>query len=304
MPRTRSEGPPEFSKHEYHRKVPRGSELERFPGTFEISVIDNPLFVEEAMARDEQTFGDIFQSGANHPEDFAYAGNVNIPPHFISLVNGGSLFYGREDEDPISHLNAFYELTSNHRPQGVPHDRIKRALFSFSLRDRAREWYDSLPGYNVETFEELKGKFLKEYNSPAKIEKLRDAITSFQQQGDETFAEAWRRFSDLLKKCPSHGLANGRDLIKFYQGLTNESMTLVNASAGGDLDSKTCEEVRALFQRIADSQKNWYNPRRVPEKRTDTFGATVEMERMNTIESQLANITTQLASVAKAVTSM
>ncbi|XP_042029916.1 uncharacterized protein LOC121776819 [Salvia splendens] len=252
-----------------------------------------------------EKFGDTVRSGVDHSGNFAYAtDNISIPPHYISLVNGGTLFHGREDEEPISHLNAFYELTMNHRPANVPHDNIKRALFPFSLRDKAREWYDSLPGYNVATFEDLKSKFLLEYNSPMKIERLRDAITSFRQQDDESFAEAWKRFTEMLRKCPSHGLASGRDLVKFYQGLNNESMGLINASTGGDLDNKTHEEVRTLFQKLADNQRNWYNPRRGVEKKGNTFGASVESERMTAVEAQLANISTQMTSVVKAVSSM
>ncbi|XP_042041808.1 uncharacterized protein LOC121787200 [Salvia splendens] len=252
-----------------------------------------------------EKFGDTVRSGVDHPGNFAYAtDNISIPPYYISLVNGGTLFHGREDEEPISHLNAFYKLTMNHRPANVPHDNIKRALFPFSLRDKTREWYDSLSGYNVATFEDPKSKFLLEYNSPMKIERLRDAITSFQQQDDESFAETWKRFTEMLRKCPSHGLAPGRDLVKFYQGLNNESMGLINASTGGDLDNKTHEEVRTLFQKLAGNQRNWYNPRRVVEKKGNTFGASVESERMTAVEAQLANISTQMASVVKAVSSI
>ena len=68
--------------------------------------------------------------------EFAYANdNANIPPHNISLVNGGNVFHGRDDEDPMSHLNVFYELTNSHRPPNVEHHRIKRTLFPFSLRE-------------------------------------------------------------------------------------------------------------------------------------------------------------------------
>ncbi|XP_042059663.1 uncharacterized protein LOC121804200 [Salvia splendens] len=108
----------------------------------------------------------------------------------------------------------------------------------------------------------------------------------------------------MLRKCPSHGLAPGRDLVKFYQGLNNESMRLINASTDGDLDNKTHEEVRTLFQKLADNQRNWYNPRRVVEKKGNTFGASVESERMAAVEAQLANISTQMTSVVKAVSSM
>ncbi|XP_041995870.1 uncharacterized protein LOC121745992 [Salvia splendens] len=249
--------------------------------------------------------GDTLRSGIEYPGEFAYANdNVNIPPHYISLVNGGNLFHGRDDEDPVSHLNAFYELTNSHRPPNVEHHRIKRALFPFSLREKARAWYDSLPGYNIATFQELKSLFLLEYNSPMKIEKLREEITSFRQKYDESFAEAWKRFTEMLRKCPSHGLAPGHDLLKFYKGLNNEGMGLVTAGSNGNLDDLTHDEVRAVFQRLANNQRNWNNPRRAAEKAGDTFGATKDTERVAAIEAQLADISTQMSSMTKAVKSL
>ncbi|XP_042025943.1 uncharacterized protein LOC121773085 [Salvia splendens] len=250
-------------------------------------------------------FGDTLRSGIEYPGEFAYANdNVNIPPHYISLVNGGNLFHGRDEEDPVSHLNAFYELTNSHRPPNVEHHRIKRALFPFSLREKARAWYDSLPGYNIATFQELKTLFLLEYNSPMKIEKLREEITSFRQKYDESFAEAWKRFTEMIRKCPSHGLAPGHDLLKFYKGLNNEGTGLVTAGSNGNLDDLTHDEVRALFQRLANNQRNWHNPRRAAEKVGDTFGATKDAERVTAIEAQLADISTQMSSMTKAVKSL
>ncbi|XP_042043332.1 uncharacterized protein LOC121788789 [Salvia splendens] len=186
----------------------------------------------------------------------------------------------------MSHLNAFYELTNSHRPPNVEHHRIKRALFPFSLREKARAWYDSLPGYNITTFQELKSLFLLEYNSPMKIEKLREEITSFRQKYDESFAEAWKRFTEMLRKCPSHGTR------------------LVTAGSNGNLDDLTHDEVRALFQRLANNQRNWHNPRRAAEKAGDTFGATKDAERVTAIEAQLADISTQMSSMTKAVKSL
>ncbi|XP_042003634.1 uncharacterized protein LOC121752574 [Salvia splendens] len=250
-------------------------------------------------------FGDTLRSGIEYPGEFAYANdNVNIPPHYISLVNGGNLFHGRDEEDPVSHLNAFYELTNSHRPPNVEHHRIKRALFPLSLREKARAWYDSLPGYNIATFQELKTLFLLEYNSPMKIEKLREEITSFRQKYDESFAEAWKRFTEMIRKCPSHGLAPGHDLLKFYKGLNNEGTGLVTAGSNGNLDDLTHDEVRALFQRLANNQRNWHNPRRAAEKVEDTFGATKDAERVTAIEAQLADISTQMSSITKAVKSL
>ncbi|XP_042009222.1 uncharacterized protein LOC121757808 [Salvia splendens] len=318
---TRSQGTPPFGLLCYQRRRRvRDSEFEIFPD-YPSPIRSNSLFGlsaerdqesdTESMAENNEIpppvgrFGDTLRSGIEYPGEFAYANdNVNIPPHYISLVNGGNLFHGRDEEDPVSHLNAFYELTNSHRPPNVEHHRIKRALFPFSLREKARAWYDSLPGYNIAIFQELKTLFLLEYNSPMKIEKLREEITSFRQKYDESFAEAWKRFTEMIRKCPSHGLAPGHDLLKFYKGLNNEGTGLVTAGSNGNLDDLTHDEVRALFQRLANNQRNWHNPRRAAEKVGDTFGATKDAERVTAIEAQLADISTQMSSMTKAVKSL
>ncbi|XP_042048627.1 uncharacterized protein LOC121794481 [Salvia splendens] len=274
---TRSQGTPPFGLLCYQRKRgSRGPEIEIYPG-YQSPVRENPVFSScsesnswieseaESMARNEYN---------------------DAPPPVGSLVNGGNLFHGHDDEDPMSHLNAFYELTNSHRPPNVEHHRIKRALFPFSLREKAREWYDSLPDYNIATFEELKSKFLLEYNSPMKIEKLREEITSFWQKYDESFAEALKRFTDLLRKCPSHGLAPRHDLL----------------SLSGNLDDLTHDEVRAHFQRLANNQRNWHNPREVTVG--NTFGATKESERVSAIEAQMVDFSTQISSMTKVVKSL
>ncbi|XP_042046613.1 uncharacterized protein LOC121792653 [Salvia splendens] len=316
---TRSQGTPPFGLLCYQRRRVRGSPTEIFPDY--PSPIRGNLFSEPSTERDSESesemadnneipppvvrFGDTLRSGIEYPGEFAYANNnINIPPHYISLVNGGNLFHGRDDEDPVSHLNAFYELTNSHRPPNVEHNLIKRVLFPFSLREKARAWYDSIPGYNIATFQELKTLFLLEYNSPMKIEKLREEITSFRQKYDESFAEAWKRFTELIRKCPSHGLAPGHDLLKFYKGLNSEGTGLVTAGSNGNLDDLTHDEVRALFQRLANNQRNWHNPRRGADRAGDTFGATKDAERVTAIEAQLADISTQMSSMTKAVKSL
>ena len=134
-----------------------------------------------------------------------------------------------------------------------------------------------------------------------KIEKLREEITSFRQKYIESFAEAWKRFTDLLRECPSHELTPWHDLLKFYKGLNHEGTRLVTAGSSGNLDDLTHDEVRALFQRLANNQRNWHNPRKLAAG--DTFGAK-EAERVTTIEAQMADFCTQILSMTKAVKSL
>ena len=78
------------------------------------------------------------------------------------------------------------------RVNGVPHDAIILRLFPFFLKDRVREWLNSLLARSISNWATLAQKFLAKYCPPAKTIKLRN--------------EAWERYKDLLRKRPHHEL--------------------------------------------------------------------------------------------------
>ncbi|KAI4353655.1 hypothetical protein L6164_002587 [Bauhinia variegata] len=89
---------------------------------------------------------------------------------------------------------------------GIYDEAIKLRLFSFSLRDGARRWLNSLPPGSVESWELLARKFSNKYFPPSKIAKLWTKIVNFTQFDRESLYDAWERFEELFKKCPHHGM--------------------------------------------------------------------------------------------------
>jgi hypothetical protein len=54
-------------------------------------------------------------------------------------------FNGRRDEDPLEHLQEFYEVCESQPvPDGVTEDQVKLHLFKFSLGKTAKDWLVSL----------------------------------------------------------------------------------------------------------------------------------------------------------------
>ena len=66
---------------------------------------------------------------------------------------------------------------------------IKLKLFSFSLKDKAKTWFNSLPKNAKATWDEMANKFLTKYFPPSKVGKLRDDLTTFTQLESESIYE-------------------------------------------------------------------------------------------------------------------
>ena len=64
-------------------------------------------------------------------------------------------------------------------------------------------------------------------------------ISNFAQYNEETLYDAWERYKDLLTRCPHHGLPNWMQVQDFYNGLGASTRTLIDATLGGAILSKT-----------------------------------------------------------------
>ena len=80
---------------------------------------------------------------------------------------------------------------------------------------------------------------------------MRIEIHNFSQNEGLTFYEAWDRYKDLLRKCTHHGLKKWMQVHHFYNGLTGTTITLLDASAGGALMSKSENEAYQLLEDMA-----------------------------------------------------
>ncbi|XP_061350298.1 uncharacterized protein LOC133295475 [Gastrolobium bilobum] len=84
--------------------------------------------------------------------------------------------------------------------------------------------------------------------------RLKAEITSFEKNGSESLYEAWERFKGLLRKCPQHGIEAWEKARIFFQGMTPNTRTQVNAAAGGSLKTKTPEEALELLESLASQE--------------------------------------------------
>nr|GEV26372.1 hypothetical protein [Tanacetum cinerariifolium] len=64
----------------------------------------------------------------------------------------------------------------------------------------------------------------------------------------ETFREAWERFKEMLRTCPHHGFTELAQIDTFYNGLNDNDQDSLNATAGGNLLSKTTREALQIIE--------------------------------------------------------
>ncbi|XP_061339570.1 uncharacterized protein LOC133286199, partial [Gastrolobium bilobum] len=176
--------------------------------------------------------------------------NFELKPALVQLVQKEQ-FVGTSAEDPYFHIENFLLLSDTVKINGVTRDAILLRLFTHSLKDDARRWLQSLPQGSITTWDDLQTKFLARFFSASKRAKLKDEITGFKHKESESIYEAWERFKTLLRKYPQHGIKVWNQAAIFLQGLTTNTRTLVNATAGGSLTTKTPQEALDIFESLA-----------------------------------------------------
>ncbi|XP_051120407.1 uncharacterized protein LOC127244113 [Andrographis paniculata] len=91
-------------------------------------------------------------------------------------------FHGLAGEEPHKHLQEFDVVCSSMKPPGVTVEQIKLKAFLFSLKDAAKDWLYYIPPESIDTWNDMKKKFLKKYFSASRAAILRKEICGIKQQ--------------------------------------------------------------------------------------------------------------------------
>ncbi|GJX10291.1 reverse transcriptase domain-containing protein [Tanacetum coccineum] len=117
----------------------------------------------------------------------------------------------------------------------------------------ARDWLDKEPPRSILTWDDLVSKFINQFFPPSKTTYLRNKITNFFQEPNETFNEAWERFKGLLHQCPHHGFSELHQLDMFYNSLNSNDQDALDSTAGGNFLDKMPQEGLAIIESNTDA---------------------------------------------------
>nr|GEV95254.1 reverse transcriptase domain-containing protein [Tanacetum cinerariifolium] len=152
--------------------------------------------------------------------------------HMIQQVQNTFQFHELPGDDANSHIDKVLEVTQHMKQNGVSDDALHLSLFPYSLTHHATAWYDRLPRNSIHTFYDMMRRFLSNYFPPSMVTKLRNEITKFRQDPNESLFEVWERYKLSTDRCPNHNMLLVTQIDTFYNGLTLRHRDTINAAAG------------------------------------------------------------------------
>ncbi|GJW89185.1 reverse transcriptase domain-containing protein [Tanacetum coccineum] len=203
--------------------------------------LEEPIVDQNIVAMaDNRTMAQMLQAPIEGYEDAIVvppinANNFELKQPLINLVQSNK-FTGRQD--PHNHLRFFNKVTSTTRPPR-----------------------------SILTWDDLVSKFINQFFPPSKTTYLRNKITNFFQEPNETFNEAWERFKGLLRQCPHHGFSELHQLDTFYNSLNSNDQDALDSAAGGNFLDKMPQEGLAI---IESKSKVRYSRSRASDSRVST----------------------------------
>ncbi|WCJ37737.1 hypothetical protein M5689_018844 [Euphorbia peplus] len=204
------------------------------------------------------------------------------------MLQAAVQFGGYQSEDPNSHIHEFVTMCNTFRTNsGISDDVIRLKLFPFSLKDKARNWLKNLQPGTITSWHEMANAFLMKYFPPRQAIKLRNEVSHFAQEEDESLAEAWERYKELLRRVPNHGIPMWMQVQNFYNGVTNAYKIQIESVANGNPEDLEPQALYDLIERVVNTSYNWHSIRNDGRKMTDA-PVTEVVSRLSTQMEQLA----------------
>nr|GFA53957.1 hypothetical protein [Tanacetum cinerariifolium] len=191
------------------------SKIKRTPNVVEPEL---RTIIEVAPMADNRTMDELLQAPTEGYGEAIVISKINadhfeVKTNLLQFVQANP-YHGFERENTHTHINNFKRITSTLKFRDVPNDVIKLMVFPYSLEGPARVWYDKEPPSSILTWKDL----------------------------------AWERFKEMLIACPHHRFTELAQIDTFYNGLNDNDQDSLNATASGNLLSKTTREALNIIE--------------------------------------------------------
>ena len=181
--------------------------------------------------------------------------HIELNPQLIIMVQQSCQYSGLPQEEPTEFLAQFLQIADTVHDKEIDQDVYRLLLFPFAVKDQAKRWLNNQPKASIRTWKQLTEKFLNQYFPPKRMTQLRLDIQGFKQGDNESLYDAWERYREMLRKCPSEMFSEWVQLDIFYYGLAEGAQMSLDYSAGGSIHMrKTIEEAQELIDTVARNQ--------------------------------------------------
>jgi hypothetical protein len=155
-------------------------------------------------------------------------------------------FFGHDGESPDYHMSGFWEFFQYYPVRDEAEDLVMK-LFSASLHEEAKKWYDSLPAASITSMDHFEEIFLERWALKLEdVQSLLKELEGVRQENGELVSFLWTKFQKLLHQIPERHRPGGKFLVYlFTNGLQAHLSFLLNKRR-----PNTLEEARDMAIQI------------------------------------------------------
>ena len=108
------------------------------------------------------------------------ANTFSVKPNHISLL---PYFHGRDQESAYAHMRDFDEIVGTIVSHDGQKESARLKLFPFSLKDKAKSWFNTIAPQSIANWKELQQLFYKKFCPIHRTRKLMFSIQTFKEKG-------------------------------------------------------------------------------------------------------------------------
>ena len=134
-------------------------------------------------------------------------------------------------------------------------DLIRLKLFPFTLKDKVKNWLNSMRPRSIRNWIEMQAEFFKKLFSTHRTNCLKRQISTFSTNENEKVYACWERYMEVLNACPHHGFDTWIIVSYFYEGISLAMKELLETMYGEDILSKNPEEALDFLSYVVEASK-------------------------------------------------